>query len=92
MTGGTLDYHLGDVSDGVTLGQGDNKVTTPDISLLGAHYGLSGGALSGFEYLDVGPTTDNSVNGRPTTDTKTDKEAEDEHLFHACDEGAQACE
>jgi hypothetical protein len=68
--GGTLDYHLGDVSDGVTPGQGDNSVSTADLSLLGAHYGQSGGALTGFEYLDVGPTTDNTTNGRPTTDSK----------------------
>ncbi len=73
-TGGTLGYHLGDVSDGITAGQGNNTVTTVDVSLLGAHYGLSGGALAGFEYLDVGPTTDTSPNGRPTTDTKTDFE------------------
>ncbi len=74
MTTGTLNYHLGDVSDGVTLGQGDNKVNTADVSLLGAHYGLSGAALAGFEYLDVGPTTDNTPNGRPTTDSKTNFE------------------
>ncbi len=74
VTGGTLDYHLGDVTDGTTPGQGNNQVTTADISLLGTHYGLSGAALAGFEYLDVGPTTDASVNGRPTTDSKTDFE------------------
>src|SRR5438105_15888006 len=49
-------------------GQGDNKVHLEDISLLGAHYGQSGAALTGFEYLDVGPTTNNYVTGRPTTD------------------------
>jgi hypothetical protein len=70
LTTGTLDYHLGDVSDGITPGQGDNKVATMDASLLGAHYGASGASLVGFEYLDVGPTTDGSVNGRPTTDNK----------------------
>ncbi len=70
VTGGTLNYHLGDVTNG-TPGLGDNTVGTIDVSLLGMHYGLSGVALAGFEYLDVGPTTDNSVNGRPTTDSKT---------------------
>ncbi len=74
ITGGTLNYHLGDVSDGVTAGTGDNKVATADLSLLGAHYGASGGALALFSYLDVGPTTDASVNGRPTTDGKADFE------------------
>ena len=67
MTSGTLGYHLGDVSNGVTPGQGDNQVTTADVSLLGAHYGAMGATLVGFEYIDVGPTTDNSTNGRPTT-------------------------
>ncbi len=74
LTSGTLDYHLGDVTDGVTAGQGDNSVTTADLSLLGSHYGASGATLVGFEYLDVGPTTDNSTNGRPTTDSKLDFE------------------
>jgi len=73
-TGGTLDYHLGDVTDGATAGQGDNSVTTADLSLLGMHYGLAGGALAGYEYLDVGPTTDTTPNGRPTTDLATDFE------------------
>ena len=40
MTAGLLDYHLGDVSDGLTPGQGDARVGTEDVSLLGAHYGI----------------------------------------------------
>jgi hypothetical protein len=68
VTAGTLDYHLGDVSDGITPGQGDNSVTTLDASLLGAHYGASGAGLAGFEYLDIGPTTDFSADGRPVPD------------------------
>lgn len=68
VAGGVLDYHLGDVSDGVTAGQGDATVNTADASLLGLHYGASGASLSGFEYLDVGPTTNNTTNGRPTPD------------------------
>jgi len=69
-TGGTLNYHLGDVSDGVTLGKGNNRVFTEDMTLLGAHYGI--GLVPGdpFNYLDVGPTTDYSVNARPTTDNR----------------------
>lgn len=74
MTGGTLDYHLGDFSDGITQGQGDNTVNTADASLLGANYGLSGGALAGLEYLDVGPTTTNTTDGRPTVDGVVDFE------------------
>src|SRR5262249_23159310 len=60
--------HLGDVSDGSNPGQGDNHVDLADISLLGAHYGLSGAAVAPYAYLDVGPTSDTTVNGRPTTD------------------------
>jgi hypothetical protein len=69
-TTGTLNYHLGDVSDGVTACQGNNQVTTADISLLGAHYGAVLADPDAFGCLDVGPTTDNSVNGRPTTDNR----------------------
>jgi hypothetical protein len=74
LAGGVLNYHLGDVVDGVTPGQGDNYVNLPDISLLGAHYGASGVALAGFEYLDVGPTTDRTAHARPTTDGRIDIE------------------
>lgn len=70
MTGGTLNYHLGDVSNGITAGTGNNLVNTADMSLLGAHYGITLTPLSPFNYLDVGPTTDFSVNARPTTDNK----------------------
>ena len=70
-TSGTLNYELGDFSNGITPGQGDNLVGTADLSLLGAHYGLTGAVnVAPFEYLDVGPTTNHSVNGRPTTDDK----------------------
>ncbi len=70
MTSGTLNYHLGDVTNGTTPGQGDNLVQIEDVSLLGAHYGASGAALAGFQYLDIGPTTNNFVSGRPLTDGK----------------------
>jgi hypothetical protein len=73
-TSGTLNYHLGDVSDGAVAGQGDNRVNTLDLSLLGSHYGLSGPAVAPYRYLDVGPTTDFSPNGRPTTDSAIDFE------------------
>ncbi|MBD3162905.1 MAG: hypothetical protein GF346_10870 [Candidatus Eisenbacteria bacterium] len=68
MTGGTLNYHLGDVSDGTTPGSGDNLVDAADVSLLGAHYGITLTHNDSFNYLDVGPTTDYSVDARPTTD------------------------
>jgi hypothetical protein len=73
-TAGTLNYHLGDVSDGFTIGTGNNQVYTEDISLLGAHYGASGPALAPFSYLDVGPTTTFYIDGRPTTDRQLDFE------------------
>ncbi len=68
LTGGALNYHLGDVTDGVTPGMGDHAVGSLDISLLGANYGLTGGAITAVNYLDVGPTTDFSALARPTTD------------------------
>jgi len=74
MTGGVLDYHLGDVTNGVTPGTGDNVVNTDDVTALGAHYGISGAAVLPYDYLDVGPTTTHSVNGRPVTDTRIDFE------------------
>ena len=69
-------YALGDVSDGVTPGAGDNLVNDLDISLLGAHYGISNGAIlsAGVSYLDVGPTVDFFVTSRPFTDQRIDFE------------------
>lgn len=68
VTGGTLNYHLGDFSNGIQAGAGDNLVNTADMSLLGANYGKSGAAVDAVNYLDIGPTVDRSVNARPTTD------------------------
>jgi hypothetical protein len=67
-TTGTLNYHLGRRLQRRSPGSGDNKVNILDISLLGAHYGITGAGASAFNYLDVGPTSDHSVNGLPTTD------------------------
>ncbi|MBZ0269630.1 T9SS type A sorting domain-containing protein [bacterium] len=65
MTGGVLNYHLGDVSNGGTPGQGNNVVTGVDLSLLGSFYGAFADSVN---YLDVGPTTDFSADARPVTD------------------------
>lgn len=73
-TSGTLNYHLGDTHDGVTNCAGDNLVNTADISFLGGHYGIGLPLNSPFNCLDVGPTTDFSVNARPTTDNVVDFE------------------
>jgi hypothetical protein len=72
LTGGVLNYHLGDVSDGATPGTGNNLVGSEDVSLLGANYGLTGAAVDPVNYLDVGPTTSGSVHARPTTDNAID--------------------
>ena len=68
VTGGTLDYLLGDVTDGMTACTGDNAVNTSDISLLGAHYGATSGQADYLGCLDVGPTMDYSTTGRPLPD------------------------
>ena len=77
-TGGTLGYVLGDVSSTAlpagNEGHGDNVVNLSDISLLGAHYGLSGASTAAFDYLDIGPTTTGYVDGRPLTDQRIDFE------------------
>jgi hypothetical protein len=67
MTGGTLNYLLGDVVPGA----GDNKVDGLDISALGFSYGLSGElAVDAVGYLDVGPTLTGAPTARPTPDDK----------------------
>lgn len=75
-TAPTPNYALGDVSNGLAPGAGDNLVNDADISLLGAHYGISGATLTSdaVHYLDVGPTTDLAVTSRPFTDDRIDFE------------------
>src|SRR6185295_2371876 len=46
------------------------QVSTADVSFFGAHYGASVPVNDGLECLDVGPTTDASVDARPTTDNE----------------------
>lgn len=66
ITGGTLGYHLGDA-----FGTGNNLVNTQDMSMLGSYYGNTGIPYGDARnVLDVGPTTDYSVNARPTTDNR----------------------
>ena len=74
MSAGSLNYHLGDVSDGTTPGVGDNLVNSLDVSELGAHYGLVGSSVDPYGYLDVGPTSTDWVDGRPLTDQQIDFE------------------
>ncbi len=75
-TSPTPNYALGDASNGVTAGAGDNLVSDLDVSLLGANYGISNGAITsaGVHYLDVGPTTNLAVTSRPFTDNRIDFE------------------
>jgi len=75
-TGGTGNYALGDVSNGVDAGTGNNQVGAEDISLLGANYGINAAQIvsRGVPYLDVGPTTDFLISSRPFTDKRIDFE------------------
>jgi hypothetical protein len=69
LAGGTLDYLLGDVSDGASACAGNNTVNTADVSLLGARYGMTISAPDDpYACLDVGPTVDGSPLGRPRPD------------------------
>jgi hypothetical protein len=72
--GGVLDYKLGDVTDGSAVCAGDNVVSTNDISLLGAHYGETITGSEAYACLDVGPTSDGDVTGRPLTDRQLEFE------------------
>ena len=76
LTPGLLDYHLGDVANGLTPGMGDARVRTDDVSLLGAHYGIEDAEITArhVEYLDVGPTTDGQPTSRPMPDDRIDFE------------------
>jgi len=75
-SGGVLNYLLGDVAPAT---DGDNKVWTDDLTLLGSRYGTSVGDAQYLNTLDIGPTSDLSVNGLPTTDNQV--EFEDLILF-----------
>jgi len=69
MTGGVLNYLMGDVSDGGNpIQDGDNHVWTEDLTLFGAHYGTNHGDPLYLNTLDIGPSSDMSVEGLPTTD------------------------
>jgi hypothetical protein len=71
---GAPSYHLGDVTDGGAIGQGDNVVDGLDLSALGAHYGAVEGDGQFLPVLDVGPSTGGSAHGRPLTDDRLDFE------------------
>ncbi len=73
MTTGTLNYHLGDVM-GSDVCLGNNAVDIGDVSLLGGRYGVAEGHALYLACLDVGPTTNRSVNALPTTDNKVNFE------------------
>ena len=69
-------YRLGDCSNGVAIGVGDNRVDLADLSLLGAHYGINGARITAdsVAFLDIGPTLDHTLRCRPTTDGRIDFE------------------
>jgi hypothetical protein len=70
VTDGTLNYHLGDVRPG----SGNNQVTTVDMSALGAAYGATLVFNDPDNDLDVGPTSDFSVDALPDTDDEVEFE------------------
>jgi len=69
-TGGTLNYHLGDTHNGSADCTGNNIVDGSDISFMGANYGATLGYPDALACLDIGPTTDYSVDARPMTDNR----------------------
>jgi hypothetical protein len=74
VSAGALNYHLGDVHNGLADCAGDNRETLADISFLAAHYGAQLGEPDGAGCLDIGPTSTGYVDGRPLTDDRVDFE------------------
>jgi hypothetical protein len=69
MSAGSLDYLLGDVTNGTTVGQGDDVVGSSDVSAFGSAYGAVVPASPGVTAnLDIGPTMDRTPTGRPHPD------------------------
>jgi hypothetical protein len=68
VSGGALNYLLGDVVDGVSECAGNNLVDMADVSLLGTNYGRPVGPGGAPACLDVGPTTDYARRSRPVPD------------------------
>ena len=74
--GGTINYVLGDVHDGQPGHDctANNVVYVEDLSLLGAHYGLTLASGDPYACLDVGPTVTGATDARPLTDNVLDFE------------------
>ena len=85
LSAGRPNYILGDVSDGLAVegeplpGDGDNKLDTVDMSLLGTYYGQTIGLDHVANRLDIGPLVGDALLGRPATDNEI--EFEDLILF-----------
>jgi hypothetical protein len=74
-THGRANYWLGDVDDyGTGDGFYDGLVNIGDITVMAATFGLCQGAGGYNNEVDVGPTSDNSPHGIPTTDSCVDFE------------------
>ena len=72
MTDGTLNYHLGDFANGIADCAGNNLVFDEDFSLFGANYMRSLAAGDLLSCLDIAPTHDGTVDGRPVPDNVVD--------------------
>lgn len=72
MVGGVLNYHLGDFANGIADCAGNNDVFDEDFSLFGANYGRALAAGDLLSCLDIAPTHDGTVDGRPVPDNVVD--------------------
>ena len=68
ITSPIKNYFAGDASDGRTFCQGDNLVTTADVSAMATYYGLALPPGSPAECVDFGPTFGGTVSGLPLCD------------------------
>src|SRR5205807_9579492 len=86
VSGGLVNYRLGDVHDGVAGHEctGDGVVGTADVSYFSANYGVTLAPGDPRACLDVGPTVTGALTSRPKTDGVLDFE---DLIFYALDFG-----
>jgi hypothetical protein len=87
VTAATVNYLLGDTRGGASGCTGDGVVDALDLAALVAHYGAQPANGDSLACLDIGPTADGRLQGRPATDDRLDFE---DLMLLALDYGATA--
>lgn len=87
VTAASVNYLLGDMRGGATACAGDGVVDAFDLAALVRHYDGQPATGDSLACLDVGPTADGRLQGRPGTDDRLDFE---DLMLLALDYGATA--